>query len=82
MKNAKVAELSYSKHTNQLELVVPHGTKTADLHNIVTSLNKGGFVAKLPRGCNTCLSGAQFNIRERLQEVINVDLETFKAVGE
>jgi hypothetical protein len=80
MGSAKVAELGYSKHTNQFDLVVPQGTKTADLHNILGSLQSGGFVGRLPRGCNTCLSGAQFNIRERLQEVINVDLESFKAV--
>lgn len=78
MGNAKVAELGYSKQTNHFELVVPQGTKTADLHSIISSLQSGGFVARLPRGCNTCLSGSQFNIRERLQEVINVDLETFK----
>lgn len=77
-----IAELGYSKQTNQLELVVPHGTKTADLHNIITSLQKNGIVARLPRGCNTCLSGSQFNIRERLQEVISVDLATYKVVGE
>ncbi len=80
MSNAKVAELGYSKQANQFELVVPAGTKTADLHSIIGSLQSNGFVARLPRGCNTCLSGAQFNIRERLQEVINVDLSTFKAV--
>ena len=79
---ANVAQLGYSKETNQLELVVPHGTKTADLHTIVTSLQKNGIIARLPRGCNTCLSGSQFNIREKLQEVINVDLETYKVVGE
>jgi len=80
MSNAKVAEISYSKQTNQFDLVVPHGTKTADLHSIIGSLQSGGFVGRLPRGCNTCLSGSQFNIRERLQEVISVDLETFKSV--
>ena len=82
MKNAQVAEIGYSKQTNQLELVVPHGTKSADLHKIIDSLQSKGFVARLPRGCNTCLSGAQFNIRERLEEVIRVDLNTYKIVEE
>jgi hypothetical protein len=80
MTTPKVAQIGYSKQTNQIDLVVPQGTKSADLHSIIGSLQTGGFVARLPRGCNTCLSGSQFNIREKLQEVINVDLESFKAV--
>jgi hypothetical protein len=80
MKN--VAEIGYNKQNNQFELVVPHGTKTADLQRIVESLQSKGFVGRLPRGCNTCLSGAQWNIRERLQEVIRVDLNTFQAIEE
>jgi hypothetical protein len=82
MKNAKIAEIGYSKETNQFELVVPHGTKTAELHSIISSLQTKNLVARLPRGCNTCLSGSQWNIRERLQEVINVDLNTFQVIEE
>jgi hypothetical protein len=75
----KMAELGYSKHTRTIELVVPNGTKMADLSKILAGLNGGGFIGRLPRGCNTCTSGDHFTVREELADVINVDLENFKA---
>ncbi|MGB0125652.1 MAG: hypothetical protein WA419_17020 [Silvibacterium sp.] len=75
----KRAELGYSKQTKTIELVVPNGTKMADLPKIIAGLNSGGFVGRLPRGCNTCTSGDHFTVREELADVINVDLENFKA---
>lgn len=82
MKNAQVAELGYSEQTKTIELVVPHGTKTAHLSKIIDALNSKGIISRLPRGCNTCTSGDHFNVRERLQEVIRVDLETYRVVEE
>jgi hypothetical protein len=77
-----VVELGYDKHTKTIELVVPHGTKTAQLPKIIEGLTIGGIIGRLPRGCNTCTSGDHFNVRESLDQIVRVDLETFKAVEE
>ena len=82
MATSHVAELGYSKESNSVELVVPHGTKTADLHSIISKLQTNNIVARLPRGCNTCLSGANWNIRERLEWVVRVDLAAYKVIEE
>ncbi len=80
MKNVNVAELGYSKSTKALELVVPHGTKMAELPKMIEALAAKGFIQRLPRGCPACTSGDNFNIRERLEEVIRVDLNAFTVV--
>ena len=80
MKSASVAELGYNKQTKTIELVVPHGTKMVQLLKIIEGLNTGGLIGRLPRGCNTCTSGDHFNVRESLDQVVRVDLETYKAV--
>jgi hypothetical protein len=67
------AELGFSPRTSQLELVVPYGTKFADLGKIFHQLDASAL-ARLPRGCNACISGHPFNIRERFEEIISVEL--------
>jgi hypothetical protein len=67
------AVLGYSKATGQIELVVPPGTKFADLAKVLQHIDASA-IARLPRGCNTCISGHPFNIREAYEEVINVEL--------
>ncbi|HWI85612.1 MAG TPA: hypothetical protein VNT42_04715 [Sphingomonas sp.] len=67
------AELGFSPKTGHLELVVPHGTKFADLGKILSQIDLSA-VARLPRGCGPCISGHPFNIRERFEEVISVAL--------
>jgi hypothetical protein len=79
---SNVAELGYSKDTNSVELILPHGTKTADLHAVINKLQTSNIVSRLPRGCNTCLSGANWNIKERLEWVVRVDLATNKVIEE
>jgi hypothetical protein len=78
----RVAELQYGKvdGTNRLELVVPSGTKLKDLARLEEVIFKD-IVARLPRGCQACLSGEPLFIRERLENVIRVDLESGKVVG-
>ena len=66
------AVLGYSKN-GQFELVVPAGTKIADLGKLFEQIDVSA-IARLPRGCNTCISGHPFNIREAYEEVINVEL--------
>lgn len=77
---ANVAAVGYSKAKKQIDVAVPSGTKTADLTAIVGGLINGGIIGRLPRGCNTCTSGDHWYIHEELDEVVNVDLNTFQAV--
>jgi len=79
MKSGQTAELSYSKETKTIDLVVPHGSKMADVVIIITGLVDGGVIGNLPRGCNTCHSGDHFFVRERAEEVIRVDLDTLQS---
>ena len=72
---AKMAQVGYSKAQKTIEVVVPHGTKSADLGHVLSVVLSKGIVGRLPRGCNTCTSGDHLLIRELLDEVINVDLE-------
>ncbi|MFZ0272389.1 MAG: hypothetical protein WB524_11580 [Acidobacteriaceae bacterium] len=80
MANGKVAEVGYSKAEKAIEVVVPNGTKTTEMPAIISGLINGGIIGRLPRGCNTCTSGDHWYIREQLDEVINVDLNTFAVV--
>jgi|SoimicmetaTmtHMC_FD_contig_31_5316359_length_396_multi_1_in_0_out_0_1 hypothetical protein len=80
MKEPRVAELQYSKAEHRLELVVPHGTKSTELAKIIDFM-ANNFFGKLPRGCLACTSGDHFNIRERLENVIRVDLDQQKIIG-
>jgi hypothetical protein len=66
------ATLGYSKSAG-LELVVPAGTKLADLGKVLQQIDVSA-VARLPRGCNACISGHPFNIREAYEAVINVEM--------
>ncbi|MEC5147593.1 hypothetical protein [Chitinophaga sp. 212800010-3] len=59
-----------------VDLAVPKGTKLEDLSKLQTMV-----IRQInPRGCQACLSGVHFNIREKLEEVINVDLDKMAVV--
>jgi hypothetical protein len=75
MADQRIAELAYSKEHGRLELTVPHGTKTADLPKMLEVLFSQAIIGRLPRGCQTCTSGDHFLVRERLENVIRVDLD-------
>jgi hypothetical protein len=79
LKTQQLAELAYSSQYNRIELVVPHGMKAADFATISGRLF-GDALAKLPRGCGNCFSGEDFFIRERLEHVLFVDLESMEIV--
>jgi hypothetical protein len=70
----RIAEVQYSKDHDRIELIVPHGTKTAELGRILEALGKD-VLSRLPRGCPQCTSGDHLFIRERLEHVIRVDLD-------
>jgi hypothetical protein len=65
------AELSFNKVTGGITLTVPQGTKLADVLKSLATIDASAL-AKLPRGCQPCISGHPFDIRERFDPVINV----------
>ena len=76
----RVVELAYSK-AGRLELVVPHGTRIADVAQLRETLFTD-ILQRLPRGCQACLSGDNLNIRERFEHVIRVDLDSMEILGQ
>jgi hypothetical protein len=77
----QIAELGYSKDYSRIELMVPHGTKLTDIAKFREQLF-GDWISKLPRGCQTCTSGDSLIIRERLEHVLLVDLESMQILEE
>jgi hypothetical protein len=75
-----MAELQYSEQYRRIELVVPHGTTFKELAKIGPKLFED-IIQRLPRGCTSCKSGDDFFIRERLEHVLQVDLESMKVIG-
>ena len=78
----RIAELQYSEDYGRVELIVPKGTKLATVNKLKDKLFRKDFVARLPRGCQQCLSGEPFIIRERLENVLRIDLEKMEIVDE
>jgi hypothetical protein len=78
---ARVAELQFSQVADrgQIELIVPSGTPNKDVLKLRDVLTDD-LLARLPRGCQACLSGDHFIIRERL-DVIQIDLDKMEVVG-
>ena len=70
---AKTAEVSYSKEDRQIQVVVPRGTKTADLPRIVELCCRPGLIPVRP--CNTCTSGDHWLIREEVADAVQVNLD-------
>jgi hypothetical protein len=71
---AKTAEVSYSKETRQIQVVLPHGSKSADLSHVLRNVFGPNGIARLPRGCQTCTSGDHLLIREELADTIKVEI--------
>ena len=67
------ATIGFNKVTGAIQLTVPHGTKLADALKSLSTIDLSAL-AKLPRGCQACISGHPFNIREQFDPVINVRL--------
>jgi hypothetical protein len=71
-----IAQVGYSKERREIELVVPHGTKTHELSAIMAAVFRPGVLGPLGRGCLTCTSGDHLVVREELAETIEVNLDT------
>jgi hypothetical protein len=78
----QVVQVGYSKETSTIELTVPRGTKTADMHKIMATVFTPSIIGHLPgRGCQTCTSGDHLLVREALENVIRVDLDKKAVIG-
>jgi hypothetical protein len=70
------AEIYFSRQgvVPSVEIVVPYGTtlgQVAALHQVIS---KEAISKISPRGCAQCTSGVHLTIREKLEEVIRVEL--------
>lgn len=70
---AKKASIGINKVTGAIQFTVPQGTKLADALRALSKIDASD-VARLPRGCQNCISGHPFDIREQFDPVINVQL--------
>ena len=70
---ARHASIGINKITGAIQFTVPQGTKLADALKALATVDLSA-VARLPRGCQSCISGHPFNIREDFDPVINVAL--------
>lgn len=78
---ARLAELQFSQIADKghIELIVPAGTPNKEVLKLRDVLTDD-LLARLPRGCQACLSGDHFSIRERL-DVIQIDLDKMQVLG-
>jgi hypothetical protein len=70
---ARQASISFNSVTGAIQLTVPQGTKLVDAIRALRTVDLSAL-AKLPRGCQNCISGHPFDIREQFDPVINVRL--------
>ena len=70
---ARHASIGINKITGAIQFTVPQGTKLSDALKALATIDASAL-AKLPRGCQPCLSGHPFDIREQFDPVINVTL--------
>ena len=67
------ASIGVNKVTGAITLTVPQGTKLTDAIRGLATIDLSAL-ARLPRGCQNCISGYPFDIREFYDPVINVKL--------
>ena len=65
------AQVSYSEATKEIKVIVPRGTKSADLAGIIELCYRPGIVR---RPCTTCTSGDHLVVAEELPDITLVDL--------
>ena len=70
---SRQASIGINKVTGAIQLSVPQGTKLEDAIRALATVDVSEL-ARLPRGCQRCISGHPFDIRELYDPVINVKL--------
>ena len=77
----RIAELQFSKigGQGQIELIVPGGTVRSEVLQVKDLLTED-LLARLPRGCQACLSGDHLIIRERFDDVVQIDLDQMQVL--
>lgn len=69
------ARLRNDKFRNSLEIVIPEGLS----HKELAKVTLGDLLSKFrPSGCQACLSGQHFSIRERFEKVLPVDIAAMR----
>jgi hypothetical protein len=72
---AKTARLYYPKRKGgTVEVVVPRGTRLAELVKVHEKLDEEVLTKIAPHACGPCLSGIPLVIREDLEQAAHVDL--------
>lgn len=67
------ASIGINKVTGAIQFSVPQGTRLEDAIRGLATVDLSEL-ARLPRGCQRCISGHPFDIRELYDPVINVKL--------
>lgn len=70
----RTAHIGINKVSGAIQLTVPQGTKLVDALRALSKIDLSE-IARLPRGCQNCISGHPFDIREQFDPVINVRLD-------
>jgi hypothetical protein len=73
----RLAEIHYTVQGSipRVEITLPPGTPLQELSKVFEIFSKDLKGKLSPRGCDTCHSGCHFFVRERLEEVVRVDLD-------
>ena len=66
--------IGINKLTGAVQFTVPQGTRLVDAIKALSSVDLSA-ISRLPRGCEACLCGRPFDIREQFDPVINVNLK-------
>jgi len=82
MKGNRVAQIQYttSGMAPLVELTIPHGTRMKDLFKVQELISRDIISKISPRGCEACTSGVHLVIREELENVIRVDLDSAQII--
>lgn len=81
----RVAEVRYSVDTPSgrpiVEVYVAKGTRLIDTLKAQDILARELLPKISPVGCDVCISGVDFFVREHLEQVIRVDLDAGRIIG-
>jgi hypothetical protein len=77
-----LAEVQYTTEGPRpiVELIVPHGTRLLDVLKAQETISRELLPKLTPRGCQACISGSSLIIRERLENVVQINLEDGKFI--